>query len=112
MTFYDSTGSQCFRMVITMEGDSTTTAYYSKNDELCYEMTTDADNTVTYDVDGKVYVYYPDDGSWDCPDGTTWTLPPFCENAEVEEADAPDTADTGMCPPVTRMCKPEELPDF
>ncbi len=111
MIFYDSTGRQCFKMLITIEGNVTTTAYYSKDDELCYEMISDsADNTITYDVGDKEYVYHGDDESWDCPDGTTWVADESCGDVEVEEPEGPNTAGTGECPPVTDLCDGADLP--
>lgn len=108
MTFYDSNDRVCFKVVIEAEKNKQT--YYGIDGEECYSMITDTDaKTVTFIIDGDEYVYHADDGSWDCPDGSTWVMDPSCSGPEYEEADVPDTAGTGSCPPVTKFCDEEEM---
>ncbi len=102
ITFYDSSGKQCFKLVISTEDGNTKTTYFGADDEECYEMITDTDgNTVTIIIDDETYAYHADDGTWDCPDGTTWEMDPSCEEADSPESDGPDI---GNCPPVTEFC--------
>ncbi len=98
MTFYDSTGKQCFRFEI--DGDKQT--YYAGDDEECYSLIPGPDDgDLTFILDEKEYIYH-DDHTWTCPDGSTWELPPSCERAEDGREDSPDVSN---CPPVTSMCE-------
>lgn len=102
MVFYDSTGSQCMRMEVEQSGDTTVTNFYSRTDELCYEMSADAEaETMTYTTGSKTYVYHTDDETWDCPNGTTWSMPDYCDAADTGEVEDPtancDTTQIGLC---------------
>lgn len=91
MVFYDSTGSQCMRMEMEQNGEATLTTFYSRDNDLCYEARTDsAAETVTYTTGSKTYVYHTGDETWDCPNGTTWSMPDYCDAADTGEVEEPD----------------------
>jgi hypothetical protein len=98
MTFYDNSGKQCFKMEIS---DSTTT-YYSGDNHECYSVTPGPeDDAVTFTVDSKEYIYH-ENGTWECPDGSTWDLPSSCEQADDGQDNMPDTSN---CTPVMEICE-------
>jgi hypothetical protein len=66
MTFTDKFGKECF----SMEIDET---------------------TITYEIGNKTYVVN-EDGSWTCPNGTTWVMPEECE---PEDTGVPEDSGSG-----------------
>jgi hypothetical protein len=103
VTFYDSNGEQCFAFVIDIAENKTT--YIGSDGEVCYSIILDIHgDEATFVVDSKKYILH-EDGTWTCPNGTTWVIDPSCTGGpEYEEVEAPDVAD---CPPLMEFCAEE-----
>ena len=84
MTFTDKFGKECFSMEI-------------------------GETTVTYEIGNKTYVVN-EDGSWTCPNGSTWVMPEECmpeDTGVPENTDPTGQGEEPECPydPDLRECE-------
>ena len=106
-TFYDSSGAQCFEYVVYENvAYETTVQTFDNTGQECYLfLSDDTANTITWTVNGEQYVIHAEDGTWDCPDGTTWKAPPGCEEWDFDATVIPQpNIDPEGCDPVTDPC--------
>lgn len=96
MAYYDPLGNKCYSMVT----EGTLTTVYGVDDEVCYAVQPgEASGDMIWFVNDKTYVAH-EDGSWTCPNGSTWQMPEGCiDNATSTPAQPCTTLqDLPPCP--------------
>lgn len=81
---------------------SGTTTFYTSTGSVCYTITVDmTTGNLTIVVDGKEYIIHQD-GTWTCPDGSTWEQPEECEDDGTDIPGGEPPEDSG-CQDVTTL---------
>ena len=79
---------------------SGTTTFYTPTGSVCYTATVDqTTGDLTIVVDGKEYIIHQD-GTWTCPDGSTWEMPEECEDPEIPGGEEPGSDE---CPDIMTL---------
>jgi len=93
-TYTDNTGTTC--LYAESEWKNQETVLYDRSGQACYTVKTTATGDGQFVLNDKTYTIHKD-GSWTCPDGSTWTLPAGCVDNTMIDTGATD------CSPVTEL---------
>ena len=84
-----------------MDATTGTMTFYDSYGVICYTAVADPlTSSITYTVNGKEYTVNQD-GTWTCPDGSTWVMPDECTELGVDIPGSED--DQEGCPNIMTL---------